>query len=191
MKQQFILLLPTCLLCNQLCAANYFLNQKHLVAITTIWPVPPGQLPTGALCLAAGHYSPISGEKTETNNGVDDYWLVKNDKQNNIQWQRTLGGFDVDEILALAQTKDGGYILAGNSASFPSGDKADNKGVFDFWVIKLNSFGSVEWQKNIGWQFYRFCNSVQQTKDNSGYLIGGSSGRMLQAISRNAPTGWL
>lgn len=135
-----------------------------------------GSWPTsdGGVVLGGRSYSTISGEKTETNNGVDDYWLVKLDKMGNIQWQRTFGGNDVDEILALAQTKDGGYILTGNSVSYPSGDKADNKGAFDFWVIKLNSFGSMEWQRALGGNSYEFCNSVQQTKDG-GYLIGGSS----------------
>ena len=128
----------------------------------------------GGVVLGGRSYSPISGEKTETNNGVDDYWLVKLDKSGKVQWQRTFGGTDVDEILALQQTKDGGYILTGNSVSYPSGDKAENKGVFDYWVIKLNSFGSMEWQKAIGGDSYEFCNSVQQTKDG-GYLIGGSS----------------
>jgi hypothetical protein len=134
-----------------------------------LWPTSDG-----GMILGGRSFSTISGEKTETNNGVDDYWVVKLDKSGSMQWQRTLGGTDVDEILALQQTKDGGYILAGNSLSSPSGDKAENKGVFDFWVIKLNSFGSVEWQKALGGDSYEFCNSVQQTKDG-GYLIGGSS----------------
>ncbi|HEV8084380.1 MAG TPA: T9SS type A sorting domain-containing protein [Chitinophagaceae bacterium] len=131
-----------------------------------LWPTTDG-----GLVLGGRSYSNISGEKTETNRGVDDYWVVKLDKAGSIQWQRTLGGTDVDEILALQQTKDGGYILAGNSVSSPSADKAENKGVFDLWVIKLNSFGSVEWQKTLGGDSYEFCNSVQQTKDG-GYIVG-------------------
>lgn len=132
-----------------------------------------GMWPTsdGGMILGGRSYSPISGEKTETNNGVDDYWVVKLDKTGKVQWQRTFGGTDVDEILALQQTTDGGYILAGNSQSNPSGDKAENKGVFDCWLIKLNSFGSVEWQKTLGGDSYEFCNSVQQTKDG-GYIVG-------------------
>lgn len=132
------------------------------------------QTTDGGVVIGGRSYSPISGEKTETNNGIDDYWLVKLDKSGNMQWQRRFGGTDVDEILALQQTKDGGYILAGNSVSSPSGDKAENKGAFDFWVIKLNSFGSMEWQRALGGWSYEFCNSVQQTNDG-GYLIGGSS----------------
>ncbi len=125
----------------------------------------------GGMVLGGRSYSYISGDKTENNRGVDDYWVVKVDRAGNIEWQRTLGGTDVDELLALQQTKDGGYILAGNSVSYNSGDKADNKGTFDCWVIKLNRFGSVEWQKTLGGDSYEFCNSIQQTRDG-GYIVG-------------------
>ena len=131
-----------------------------------LWPTSDG-----GTILGGRSYSYISGEKTEYNRGVDDYWVVKLNAAGKIEWQRTLGGTDVDEILALQQTKDGGYILAGNSLSNPSGDKAENKGVFDCWVIKLNSFGSVEWQRTLGGDSYEFCNSIQQTKDG-GYIVG-------------------
>ncbi|MEP7111346.1 MAG: T9SS type A sorting domain-containing protein [Ferruginibacter sp.] len=134
-----------------------------------LWPTTDG-----GVVLGGRSYSYISGEKTENNRGIDDYWVVKLNKAGDIEWQRTLGGTDIDEILALQQTKDGGYILAGNSLSNSSADKVDNKGVFDFWVIKLNRFGSVEWQRTLGGDSYEFCNSVQQTKDG-GFLLGGAS----------------
>ncbi|MBS1948610.1 MAG: T9SS type A sorting domain-containing protein [Bacteroidetes bacterium] len=126
----------------------------------------------GGMVLGGRSYSYVSFDKTENNRGIDDYWVVKLDKDGKIQWQRTLGGTDVDELLALQQTRDGGYILAGNSQSYISADKADNsKGVFDCWIIKLNSFGSVEWQKTLGGDSYEFCNSIRQTRDG-GYIVG-------------------
>ncbi len=131
-----------------------------------LWPTTDGGVVFGGRS-----YSYISGDKTEHNRGIDDYWVVKTNKEGVIEWQRTFGGTDVDEILALQQTKDGGYILAGNSQSYAGGDKAENKGVFDCWIIKLNRFGSVEWQKTLGGDSYEFCNSVQQTKDG-GYIVG-------------------
>ena len=163
-----------CALCIQGFSQQAISSQKTIGGSSDdqlggLWPTTDG-----GVVLGGRSYSGISGEKTETNRGVDDYWVVKLDKAGSIQWQRTLGGTDVDEILALQQTRDGGYILTGNSVSSPSADKAENKGVFDFWVIKLNSFGSVEWQKALGGASYEFCNSVQQTKDG-GYLIGGAS----------------
>lgn len=126
----------------------------------------------GGLIAAGRSYSDISGDKTDYNRGIDDYWVVKLNRTGNIQWQRTLGGSDIDECLAVQQTADGGYILAGNSQSNISGEKTENsKGVFDCWVIKLDQHGNIQWQKTLGGDQYEFCNSVQQTTDG-GYIIG-------------------
>src|SRR4051812_4466898 len=81
-----------------------------------LWPTTDGGVVFGGRS-----YSYISGDKTEHNRGIDDYWVVKTNKEGAIEWQRTFGGTDVDEILALQQTKDGGYILAGNSQSSVGG----------------------------------------------------------------------
>ncbi len=132
-----------------------------------LWPTADG-----GVILGGRSSSDISGEKTDYNRGIDDYWIVKLGKTGNIQWQRTLGGSDVDEMLALQQTKDGGYILAGNSQSGISGDKTEaSKGFFDCWVIKLDKSGNIQWQKSLGGDSYEFCNSVQQTKEG-GYILG-------------------
>lgn len=126
----------------------------------------------GGVIAAGRSYSDISGDKTDYNRGIDDYWVVKLNKAGKIQWQRTLGGSDVDECLAVQQTSDGGYILAGNSQSNISGEKTENsKGLFDCWVIKLDALGNIVWQKTLGGDQYEFCNSIQQTKDG-GYIVG-------------------
>lgn len=126
----------------------------------------------GGLIVAGRSYSDISGDKTDYNRGIDDYWVLKLNRAGNIQWQRTLGGSDVDECIDVQQTNDGGYILAGNSQSNISGEKTENsKGVFDCWVIKLDASGNIAWQKTLGGDQYEFCNSIQQTKDG-GYIVG-------------------
>src|SRR4249919_186749 len=146
MKQKILCIL-FCVLCIHGFSQTIVGPQKTLGGngddqLGGLWPTTDG-----GMVLGGRSYSYISGEKTENNRGIDDYWVVKLNREGNIEWQRTFGGTDVDEILALQQTSDGGYILTGKSVSSPSADKAENKGVFDFWVIKLNSFGSVEWQK--------------------------------------------
>ena len=126
----------------------------------------------GGTIVGGRSYSDVSGEKNDYNHGIDDYWVIKMNKAGKIEWQRTLGGTDVDELIALQQTSDGGYILAGNSQSNISGEKTENsKGVFDCWVIKLNKNGNILWQKTLGGDQYEFCNSIQQTKDG-GYIVG-------------------
>jgi hypothetical protein len=57
--------------------------------------------------LIAGGYSlsNISGEKTETSRGTDDYWIVKLDSAYKIERDKTIGGNDIDILTALQQTR--------------------------------------------------------------------------------------
>ncbi len=93
----------------------------------------------------------------------------------NIQWQNTIGGNDWDNLFSIQQTSDGGYILGGFSASNISGDKTENSiGYSDFWIVKTDASGSIQWQNTIGGNDYEELNSIQQTSDD-GYILGGFS----------------
>src|SRR6185369_6621670 len=101
--------------------------------------------------LAGSSLSGISGDKTEANIGSYDYWIVKLSATGNIQWQNTIGGDDYDYLQSVLQTNDGGYVAAGYSYSNVSGDKIENTiGVDDFWIVKLSSTGTIQWQNTIG-----------------------------------------
>ena len=93
--------------------------------------------------------------------------------QHIIQWQKCLGGTDTDDAFTIQQTNDGGYIVAGYSDS-NDGDVSDNRGVEDYWVIKLTSLGTIEWQKSIGGSSDDIAWSVLQT-DDGGYIVAGYS----------------
>src|SRR6266404_3538563 len=71
-------------------------------------------------------FSDKSFEKSENGRGNGDYWVVKTDKLGNIQWDKTIGGSDNDNLKSLIQTVDGGYALIGESRSKASLDKADD-----------------------------------------------------------------
>jgi hypothetical protein len=132
--------------------------------------------------LGGESYSNISGEKTESSRGWDDYWLVKLDRAGKIQWDKTTGGDLLDELICVQQTSDGGYILGGQSSSNISGEKTENNRCnctddglsFDYWVVKLDSLHNIEWDKTIGGSSYDWLNFVQQTRDG-GYILGGWS----------------
>jgi hypothetical protein len=85
----------------------------------------------------------VSGEKSENNRGVVDYWVVKIDKNGNKLWDNTLGGSGSDFLFSLLATLDGGYLLGGFSFSGISGEKSEaNRGEYgndyDYWVVKLS-----------------------------------------------------
>lgn len=130
----------------------------------------------GGYILCGISRSNISGDKTENNVGYsDDFWIIKLNAYGDIQWQKTIGGSANEYFPSIKQTADGGYILGGTSVSGISGDKnEDNKGGTDFWVLKLNSSGSIQWQKSLGGSADDYLEALDQTTDG-GYLLGGSS----------------
>jgi len=113
--------------------------------------------------------------KSEKSRGNMDYWIVKLDKSGNVEWQKTYGGQYADILRSMEQTSDNGYILAGYSNSPVSGDKtANNKGTGDFWIIKINDTGKIQWQETYGAEGDDQPYVIHQTLDD-GYIVGGNS----------------
>lgn len=117
--------------------------------------------------------SPISGDKTEGNLGLNDFWLLQLDKTGNIVWQKTIGGSQDDSLFALNATKDGGFIVGGNSNSGTSTTKTkgSSKGS-DFWIIKFDSEANVHWQEVYNYGEKDVLTSIIENEDGT-YLIGG------------------
>ncbi len=142
--------------------------------------------------LGGWSYSTISGDKTEATLGEDDYWVIKLDSMGSIEWQNTIGGNSYDELISIQQTADGGYILGGSSYSNVSGDKTEsNMGAYftnDYWVVKLDESGNIEWQNTIGGSSYDYLHSIQQTADG-GYILGGSSFSSISGDKTEAKVG--
>jgi hypothetical protein len=107
------------------------------------------------------------------NHGGGDYWVVKLNNIGAIEWQKTIGGTGYDRILSIQQTNDEGYIVAGESNSI-DGNVSGNNGNYDYWVVKLNNIGIIEWQKSLGGSGKDRAYSIQQTNDG-GYIVAGSS----------------
>ena len=100
-----------------------------------------------------------------------DYWLLKFDEENNLQWQKTLGGSGDDRGSDIVQTADGGFAIFGFSQS-NDGDVTENAGASDFWILKLDASGNISWQKSFGFSGADDGISIIETNDN-GYLITG------------------
>jgi hypothetical protein len=66
-----------------------------------------------------------------------------------IEWQKTYGGSINDRAKSIIQTRDGGYAIAGNSDSNDF-DLTSNYGTNDFWIIKINNTGDIQWKKTLG-----------------------------------------
>jgi hypothetical protein len=107
------------------------------------------------------------------NHGSFDDWIIKLDTAGNLQWQKSVGGSDYDYAACIQQTNDGGYIVSGGSDS-NNGDVTNNHGDSDFWILKLDSMGILQWQKCLGGTNLDDSYSIVQTTDG-GYAIAGQT----------------
>ena len=134
------------------------------------------QTPDGNYILAGVSGSNIYGDKTESNLGEFDYWIVKIDTEGNILWQNTIGGNKDEDLYSISLTSDGGFILAGVSESDISYDKTEPnyEGSYDFWIVKVNNVGIIQWDKTIGGTLNERYGDIIETSDG-GFLLGGYS----------------
>ena len=107
----------------------------------------------------------LTGETESFGVGSADFYLVKTDSIGNMQWNKTYGGTDYDEALALVQTGDGGYALTGYTESFGVGSA-------DFYLVKTDSIGNMQWNKTYGGTGDDVAFALVQTGDG-GYALAG------------------
>ena len=84
-----------------------------------------------------------------TNNGSLDSFILKYDKNNNIEWQKNYGGNGYDIFESIYQKDDGGYIITGESTS-TNLDGISNMGGFDGIIIEYDINLNIELQHNYG-----------------------------------------
>ena len=135
-------------------------------------------------------------DKKEDSKGQEDFWVIKLNAKGQEIWQKTIGGSSMEKLLSIAPTKDGGYILGGTSSSDASEDlekdkytkNEDSRGNLDYWVVKLKSDGTMQWQKTIGGQYQDELKSIHQTTDG-GYILGGYSNSPISGDKTEANYG--
>lgn len=126
-------------------------------------------LADGFLVLAVA--SSTDGDISSNHGMFNDYWLVKLDINGTLIWEKSLGGGDSDVPFAFKETSDGGFIVGGysNSTDF---DVTGNHGSRDFWIVKTDSTGSIEWEKSLGGSGIDIANSIAITSDNGSIVAG-------------------
>ncbi len=129
-------------------------------------------LTNGGGYIATGYSFSDDGE-ISSNQGRSDIWVVKLDDFGDIQWEKSYGGGNWDESYAIRHAGDGGYIVAGLTFS-ADGDISNNQGGADYWILKLDASGDIEWQNSYGGSDNDIANSILHTSDG-GYIVSGYS----------------
>ncbi|MDQ1859323.1 T9SS type A sorting domain-containing protein [Chryseobacterium sp. WLY505] len=134
--------------------------------------------------------------------GSKDLLITRLDKDGKELSQLILGGKGLDEVEKMIPTKDGGALLGIYSRSSEvrvSGSEQDsgmrgegsalnvqnsnpvsrnskqteNFGEGDYWIVKLDKNGKVEWEKNFGGKGDDHLRTLALT--STGFIIGGES----------------
>ncbi|MBP6390398.1 MAG: T9SS type A sorting domain-containing protein [Flavobacteriales bacterium] len=124
----------------------------------------------GGWMVAGSTYSndgDVSGQ-----HGSMDAWVLRLDSLGTLLWQRTLGGTDVDVAYGILVCSGGGTLMVGESRS-DDGDLTANQGGSDYWVVKLDDGGALEWQRSLGGSQHDWANAVQENA-LGGYLVVGT-----------------
>jgi hypothetical protein len=89
----------------------------------------------------AGHGFLLVGQESS---GIDgDMHVIKTDSLGHLQWERSYGGSLFDCGTSAVQTPDGGFLILGWTRSFGNGQR-------DFYLVKVDSLGNLEWQRTYG-----------------------------------------
>lgn len=101
--------------------------------------------------------------------GADDYdiWLIKLNRNGEMEWNKTIGGRKDEFVSYLLQTHDQELLIVANTNSYGSGG-------FDGWLIKLDKNCNEEWNKTIGGKKDEWLYYAQQTSDG-GFIIAGET----------------
>jgi hypothetical protein len=86
-----------------------------------------------------------------------------------VVWQKTYDNGRSDYTYFIQQTPEGGYVMGGST---------DIGAYYDsIWILKLNSDGTIAWQKTYGGSDYwgGLAVSIQKTSEG-GYIAAGISG---------------
>ncbi len=125
----------------------------------------------------------VAGYMGLEDTGNSDTWIFKLDSNGNLEWDKIFEEGSYDYVFSIQQTADLGYIMAGQIAS-------KNAGYIDAWILKLDSTGTLEWDKTVGAKIvkesgYKSASSIRQTTD-LGYIAAGNDGNDAWVFKLNS-----
>ena len=106
----------------------------------------------------------ISGGTMSFESGLQDVWLVRTDGNGHEIWSRTYGGSWDDKAYTVLLADDGGYVLCGYRGV------AD--GNFDVWLVKVDQFGDIIWDRTFGGPGWDNSYSCLRARDGGFFLAG-------------------
>lgn len=107
----------------------------------------------------------LGGVTYSSGAGSSDVYLTKIDISGTIEWTKTYGGINTEEIGSLVISNDNSYVLTGTSNSFGAGNS-------DVYIMKTDSAGNKIWANTYGGNGKDEALAIIQTLDG-GYASFG------------------
>jgi hypothetical protein len=177
LKLPFIFFFITLVSCTNEESNSSGLVEREITSIKTFGG-SKNETANEVISTADGGYAVFGFTQSNDNDIIDktnesyDYWLLKFNQSNQLQWSKTFGGTLEDRGQSVIQTNDSGYLISGFSQS-NNEDVTANFGSNDYWIAKLDTSGNIQWEKNFGFSGTDQAFSSIQTLDG-GYLITGT-----------------
>ena len=102
----------------------------------------------------------------------DQLGVVESHFMGEVAWVKNFGGSGDDVGQKIIETNDGGYAILGYSNSIDGDLSGKQLEVNDYWLLKLDVDGNVQWSKTYGGSKDDRGQSLVQTTDG-GYAIVG------------------
>ncbi len=150
----------------------------------------------GGFLISAYTDSDLGYNKSQNSNGGTDYWLVRINYDGDILWDKSYGGAGDERNLSssqdyLVKVNDNSYLIGISSRSYKSGNKTeDSRGMSDYWIINIDSLGTIKQQKTIGGDLDDRLSSIKYA-NNSVYIIGTSSSPISDDKNLDGTGAWI
>lgn len=108
----------------------------------------------------------VSGTYLTQSKG-NDIGLYRTNKYGDTLWSKRYGGSANEGVANVIPTHDGGFLIAGNTASYGVGVPNSN-----IWIVKINSVGDTLWTKVFGGTGSDGISYGMKTSDNGFLLVG-------------------
>lgn len=115
-----------------------------------------------------GQTTSSDGDITDTYHGEGDGLVIKIDSIGNIQWQKSLGDSTYDYLTDVVESATGDFVVSGITTPNIVDDQ-------DLWVMKLDSAGTLIWQKIYGGSDHEETRGITKL-ENGGYAITAGTG---------------
>jgi hypothetical protein len=126
----------------------------------------------GIQCIQDGPSFVVVGSRSTSNYNL---LILKTDTLGNYIWHNTFGGAITEIGYSVISSFDGGYMLGGYSNSWTN-DIED----YNTYVVKVDSLGSFEWEKNYG-DSVSDCPAFIKSTTDGNYVIATCIGTQVLA----------